>query len=326
MRQPATTCALAGMDPVAFARFLGLDAILHGQQGVIRRDQAIAAGLSRPRIDGLLRRRRWTAVLPRVYVVGGRTADPRVRVRACWLWAGDRAVIAGAAAAWWLGLSPHPPSVITVIVPPSARRDPQPGFRVIRGVVDERDADFEDWIRVTTASRTCLDLARHGDPDRLEAALRLHRTDAVRLQRTLERGRGLRGQAAARSAVAEVASNPWSPAERLAHRHLNDAGIAGWTANPPVRLRCGTRYPDIAFADIKLAIEIDGRQHHGGLDDFENDRTRHNDFVAAGWTVLHFTWRQLSEHPDRFVATVRATIDRLRAERQPATGRHMSAE
>lgn len=303
------------MQPVAFARVLGLDITLKNQNGVIRRDQAIAAGVSRARLDDLVRRGRWRAILPRVYVVGEQVDDPRVRVRACWLWAGDLSTIAGSAAAWWLGLAQVRPRTVTVIIPPTARRDLQPGVRVVRGQVDPLDTQFEDWIRVTKVARTCLDLARQAEPDGMETALRMRRTDIPRLQKSLQRASGRRGQVRARSAVEEVVKNPWSYGERLAHGHLMKAGITGWVANPPVRLRDGIRYPDVAFEDLKLAIEIDGHQHHGTREAFENDRARDNQFVEAGWTVLHFTWRQLTEHPERMIATINTTVDRLRAGR-----------
>ena len=87
--------ALALMQPVEFARMLGLGDILVGQNGVIRRDQAVAAGLNRSRIDDLVRRGRWQRLLPTVYAAGADPQDPRVRIRATWLWAGDSAAIAG---------------------------------------------------------------------------------------------------------------------------------------------------------------------------------------------------------------------------------------
>ena len=102
--------------------------------------------------------------------------------------------IAGQAAAWWLGLVPDPPATIMVIVPLAKRRDPQAGVHVVRATIDPRDADFEDWIKVTRVPRTCLDLARQDQPDRLETALRLRRTDIPRLEQSLERGRGRRGR------------------------------------------------------------------------------------------------------------------------------------
>ena len=112
----------------------------------------------------------------------------------------------------------------------------------------------------------------------------------------------------------ETAASPWSAAERLAHGHLRAAGITGWVANPPIRLRCGVRYPDIAIEDIKLAIEIDGRQHHSDPQRFEQDRQRRNAFVKEGWTVLQFTWKVINEEPDKFIRDITETIDRLRSQ------------
>lgn len=302
----------ATVEPVLYARVLGLDPILANQQGVIRRDQAVAAGLTATRIEDLVRRRKWVRILPRVYVVGV-PLSPIVKVRACWLWAGDQSAIAGSAAAWWWGLTPQAPACISVIIPKTTRRDPQPGIRVIRATVDPLDADFRDWVRVTTVARTCLDLARVGEPDRIEDALRMRRADPVKMQKSLERGRGRRGQVLARGVVAEAKTNPWSGAERLAHSHLRRAGITGWTANPPIRLRSGIRYPDIAVETIKLAVEIDGRNHHDNRLAFERDRQRRNDFIREGWTVLEFTWKVLTEQPEKFVAEIAETIARLRS-------------
>src|SRR5664279_3714027 len=298
---------------MAFARMMGLDETLKEQGGVIRRDQAIVAGVRPTRIDDLIRRGRWLRVLPRVYGVAVDPSDPVSRIRACWLWAGDRSTVAEQAAAWWLGLSRTPPTVITVIVPLHTRRSAQLGVRIVRAEVRACDVEFENWIRVTSAARTGLDLARRGLRDELETVLRVRRMDPGRLNQSLTLGRGRRGQLRARKAVDEVATNPWSAAERLAHRHLRDAGITGWTANPPIRLRCGVRYPDIAFEDIKLAVEIDGREHHSGRRDFEMSRMRHNQFVEAGWTILQFTWKDVTENPGAMVAIIRSTADRLRA-------------
>jgi hypothetical protein len=302
------------VDPVNYARVLGLEGILRGQNGVIRRDQALAAGLAPSRVDDLLRRRRWVRVLPRVYAVDVDPASPRVRIRSTWLWAGDSAVIAGQAAAWWWGLESTPPPVVNVIVPLPARRAPVQGVHIVRGRIDSRDIEFEDWIRVTSVQQTCLDLARSGRPDHLESALRMRKADVVSLQGGLDRMRGRRGRVLAAAAVNEVATNPWSFAERVAHHRLIQAGITGWVANPAVRLQCGIRHPDIAIEDIKLAIEINGRQHHTRDQDFERDHSRAAEFAMAGWTVLQFTWRQVSYEPEQFIGTVRATIDRLRAQ------------
>ena len=306
------------MDPVPFARVLGLEALLAGQDGVIRRDQALATGMTKTRIDDLVRRRKWTAVLPRVYLTGPTQMSTKIRLRACWLWAGDQSVIAESAAAWLWGIAKEPPSIITVIIPLACRRTPQTGIRVVRGMVHPRDADFQDWIGVTTVARTCLDLARAGLPDNLENALRLRRANVPKLELSLERGRGRRGQVRARQAFDEASTNPWSVAERKAHQQLIAAGITGWTANPPVRLTIGIRHPDIAIEAIKLAIEIDGREFHTKEENFENDHVRRKAFVRAGWTVLEFTVREITEDPELMIEIIKETEARLRRQQHPA--------
>ena len=224
------------MDVVGLARILGLEATLAEQNGVIRRDQARATGLTRNRVDDLVRRGRWVRALPAVYALpnpmgtietSGTSFErllPQSRIRAVWLWAGNDSVIGGDAAAWWLGLSPDPPETITVLVPPSRRLTGHPGVRVVRATVDRRDIRDHYWVRVTAPSRTCLDLARSARPDRLTDALRLRKVEQAELRRSLERSRGRRGQVRARTALREVATNPCGSGEKVAHRALIDAG------------------------------------------------------------------------------------------------------
>jgi very-short-patch-repair endonuclease len=111
-------------------------------------------------------------------------------------------------------------------------------------------------------------------------------------------------------------AEPWSMAERLAHRILHQAGITGWLANRPVVLGGRTYFLDIAFPGIRLVLEIDGREFHAKADVFESDRRRQNDLVLARFTVLRFTYRRLVEEPDQVLAEVRAGIELARLRRQ----------
>ncbi|WP_333716309.1 endonuclease domain-containing protein [Gordonia sp. (in: high G+C Gram-positive bacteria)] len=54
---------------------------------------------------------------------------------------------------------------------------------------------------------------------------------------------------------------------------------------------------DFAFPTEKLAVEIDGFGCHRDVKAFQHDRTRRNRLVAAGWTVLNYTWADLLERP-----------------------------
>lgn len=47
---------------------------------------------------------------------------------------------------------------------------------------------------------------------------------------------------------------------------------------------------DVAFPDVRLAIEVDGYEFHGKyLTDFTRDRERQNALTIAGWRILRFT-------------------------------------
>jgi very-short-patch-repair endonuclease len=286
--------------------------VLRQQNGVIRRDQAIAAGVTETALAGRVRRGNWERVLPRVFVVGVDPLDPVVRVRSAWLWAGEDCVIGGEAAAWWLGIRTDPPMLVDIWVPPHRRMSHQPNVRVRRGTVDATEQIFRNRIVVTAPERTCLDLARAGREDRLEVALRKRRTTPAQLDQSVALGRGRRGQVRARRAADEVTDNPWSKPERLVQNLFRTAGITGWQANHPVLVRGGVRYPDFLFKDIKLILEIDGREHHGSREAFEADRRRQNQLVEAGWTILRFTATQVTDEPGEVTALVRRTIKRLR--------------
>lgn len=300
------------MDPLGLALYGGLDAVLQCQRQIIRRDQALTAGIATSTLDSLVSRGRWTRLLPRVYSVGADSSDPAVRIRAGWLWAGAAATIAGPAAAWWLGLTIDPPVTVQLTVPPSQRMSHQPGYAITRARLPDGDVVLADRVAVTSPARTCLDLARTGRPDLLDEALRLGKVNQAELDCSLHSSFGARGQSRARAARDAVRDNPWSQPERAAHKLFREAGITGWTANQPVRVKDGRRFPDIAFDDIKLMVEIDGRAHHGTQQANEADFRRQNQFVRSGWTVLRFTPAELALNPDDVVAAVRETISYLR--------------
>ena len=304
------------MEPGDFAETFGLEVVLREQSGVLRRDQALRCGFSPAMIDAALRRGRWFRLLPRVYLVGGGPANAAQRVRAAWLWAGYDSVVAGAAAAWWHGIDDSEPTVVDVVVPPVRSMTVQAGIRLIRAVVDPRDVSWRDGIRVTAAARSCLDMVRWGERDLLEDGLRSRQLRVDKLYPSLARSRRRRGQRRARAAVLEVSTNPWSKAERLAHQVFRERGLSGWVANPRTRSADGTVFPDIAFEDVKLAVEIDGRRFHDLSSDaeaWERDHERELALVRAGWTVIRLTYRQLVEQPDKAVAVIREVLERLRS-------------
>ncbi len=55
---------------------------------------------------------------------------------------------------------------------------------------------------------------------------------------------------------------------------------------------------DFAYPASRLAVEFDGHDSHRTPAQLQRDLTRQNLLVAAGWTVLRFTWADVVERPE----------------------------
>ena len=71
---------------------------------------------------------------------------------------------------------------------------------------------------------------------------------------------------------------------------------------------------DAYWPRLKVVVEVDGYQAHGHWAAFQRDRARDRRLIAAGLTVLRFTWHQLTEKPLQVVAEIARTLGRRDAE------------
>ena len=75
--------------------------------------------------------------------------------------------------------------------------------------------------------------------------------------------------------------------------------------------RVPTSYkPDLANFEFKVALEADGKSHHGERRTL--DLKKDSFLNGLGWTVLRFTNGEILGDPSRVVTTVLSTISRLR--------------
>jgi very-short-patch-repair endonuclease len=77
---------------------------------------------------------------------------------------------------------------------------------------------------------------------------------------------------------------------------------------PEVNVRVGRFRVDFLWGDQRLIVEVDGWEAHRTRSAFEEDRARDVRLRLLGYTVVRFTWRQLTEHPGEVAATVRAFL------------------
>lgn len=275
------------------------------QDGVVSLAQAAAHGYSADRVQRRVREGRWRRLHPRVVLVGGHCLDDAARVRAAWLWAGDRSAVAGPAAARWHGMLPRAPAVVDVTVPAAVHVGPQPGIRLRRRDLPREDVVTVRGVRLTGVALTTLETAAvlPDGPAFFDRALQRH-VPFGEVYGAYCRGVGRRDSAGIGPLLIAAADRADSAAERIVVRLLRDAGISGWVLGHPF----GPYLIDLAFPEARLAVEIDGWAWHVDQDRFVADRRKGNALVRAGWTVLRFTWLDLTRSPGSVVAQIRAAL------------------
>lgn len=273
---------------------------------IARRDHLELSGA----LDHLLDTGRLISVLPGVYARAP-VLELEVRIAAAMAWDPDAVLVGAAAARAWFWPSLSCPTVGVAL--PRRVELCRPGFAFSKRRIPAELVAEWSGVRMTVPALTALDLCDSLGGDAIDVALQTRAATLVQLRRALDLTPGRRGNRLRRELVDESRDQPWSPPERRLHRLLRTAGIAGWRGNVTVRGSGWTCRPDVAFGDVLLAIEVDGREHHDTRAAFERDRIRQNRLVLAGWTVLRFTPTMIDSDPEGVIATIRATLARLRA-------------
>jgi hypothetical protein len=205
-------------------------------------------------------------VYPGVYVPYGVEPSARQRAIAAWLWSRRRGVIAGQSAAALLGTKWIDGTAPAELIHDS-RRPPAKLITRLEALHAEEVADI-DGVAVTNAARTAFDIGRH-TPARVQAVQRLdalaNATDvkAVEVEAVMAAHVGARGMPRLRRVLPLVDGGAESPQETLARLTLVDAGLPA----PQTQLEIFGKYGefiarvDMAYDEVKVAIEYDGPQH-----------------------------------------------------------------
>lgn len=296
-----------------------LDALAVRRAGLFTRDDAGACGFSDDQIRRRLRQGDWQVVLGRVLTRAGRTVTPLLRDRAALLAVPD-AVLAGPSAARRYGLDV--PGLRTSLIVAPERRVRLAGVSIRREPLDPADLVLIEGVLLTGPDRTVVDCVRELSPDQADLVLdRALQRKLITFDGFVTRVQTMVGQHGIRKlvmAMSRHAHGARSVAERLLVRGLRRAGIEGWRANVPVHDAEGLiGEVDFGFVEIRLAVEVDGRAWHSAGDRFQHDRERQNRLVRAGWTVLRFTWHDLTEDMDGVVRQIAAVRRRLASPTSP---------
>jgi very-short-patch-repair endonuclease len=197
---------------------------------------------------------------------------------------------------------------ITVPYGRSARRD---GIRIHRAkCIDPRDVTELDRVPISTPAFALLEVATDLGAEQFERAFDdalIKRVMTLAVARdTLGRHPGRAGSRLyAEFAVPEHGLEiTRSRAEQLMKAIVRNGGLP----MPRLNLRRGRIVPDFIWRSEKVIVEVDGYRTHGTRRAFESDRARDAKLAAAGWIVVRFTWRQLTNAPMLVLARLAQTL------------------
>jgi hypothetical protein len=289
-----------------------LDTVATGQYGLVTRRQLLAQ-LSRAQVQGRVAEGRLVPVRPGVYRCAGAPPSWEQRLLAACLAGEAVASHRSAARLWNLGGIPALRLEVTV---PLGRTLRLRGVRAHRStLLGPEWATVHRGIPVTTPARTLIDLSAVASPPRVWEAVdqglreRLITLEELRACFDLMAGRGRRRVAHFRP-ILEARQPGYDPGDSELEARvtwwLAAAGLPAPVRQHPVLVQDHRYRVDLAYPDLRIAIELDGWAHHGTRGAFDHDRERGNDLELAGWTVLRFTSRSPR---DRVVRVVRAALD-----------------
>ena len=286
--------------------------LLDRQGGLARRRDVLRAGLSRRRLDRLVRDGGLRLLTPHL-ITNVDQPRPGEPLRAAVVALQGTASHEDAALLWGMELAVTPQGR-SVTVERNRSRAAHSGTTVHRSNLRAGEREERVGIWRTSALRTVLDLCR---------SLPLHEAVAVTdsaLRRALVTVEELTGAlcelpaGAGRDRVARVLTmvdlQCGSVLESLARVLLIQAGLAPEQTQHVVRTAAGRWIGrvDFAWPSVRLVVETDGFAFHADRATYRKDRRRGNALVLAGWRVLRFSWEDVVSQPEQVVAAVRALL------------------
>jgi very-short-patch-repair endonuclease len=286
-------------------------AVARRQEGLVHRRQLHAIGITDRQIHRLTAQGCLRKLGRGVLGVAG---APATRLATLWhpvLATGG--VLASGSAAYLWGMLDEPPKVVQIAIARHRRLTSPPGVRIRRVELAHGELTRRYGLPLTARVRSALDLL--ADLDIVEATTFADRAVSQRWLTIADlRGRllaPLPGNVRICTVLRTLTDGAEAESERRLHRLLRAHGITGWTANYPVLVGGAlVARLDIAFVVHRIAIEVEGFAYHRDGDRFQRDRTRQNALVNLGWTVLRFTWQDITARPGLLIATVRSALSR----------------
>jgi very-short-patch-repair endonuclease len=278
--------------------------------GVFTRAHARECGFSAKQVRRRLASGEWQAVVGTSYALGGVRITRMIYDRAAQLSLSGSVLAAASAARVW-GI--HVPDDRTFLYVGAHGRSRLPGVVGLHTDPTPRDVRLSNGLPTTMPACAVVEslrlLPEPAAIDLLDRSLQRGWLTIDELVDRVARAKGP-GRAQLVRLVRVAVGGERSAAERRFTDLLKRAGFSGWAANVEIHDDRGlVGVADVAFRKARLVVEIDGWAFHTTPDRFQRDRVRQNRLVSAGWTVLRFTWRDLTERPRWVLRTVHQVLD-----------------
>ena len=287
----------------------------HFQAGVITRQQALRAGLSRSAITSKLKHGRWQPIYLGVYATFTGQINRQAQLWAAVLYAGKGAQLSHETAAELNGLTDRRSPLIHVTIPSVRRVIAPKGVKIhMSAHIDARAQFPRGIVPHTMVEDTIIDLVNAAETlDDMIAwvtsAFGRRLTAEGPLRRALNTYQKLRWRGQLGEVVTAAAGGAHSVLEFRYDRDVERAhGLPEARRQAPFTKPDGGRgFRDRYYAEYGLVVELDGRQAHPE-DQRGRDRRRDNDAIADGGSTLRYDWDEVTRHACATAAQVAESL------------------
>lgn len=306
-----------------------LAALGRQHHGLVRLDHAQDQDISRQVLHHRVRTGVLEAIDENIFRIAGTPCTWEQRALAAVWSQGPDAILSHRAAALLFELDGITQAPLEVLVPRWKRRGRRKGVKV-HEARDLVPTDRTTWHGIPCASvvRVLLDLpavvsARRADQVWEDALRRrLCTVDQLtdRFVQVARRGRpGTRVGRHLLEKRLEGFVPTMSEFERRVRELVVQAGLAPPVSQHPVDIGSTTVFIDLAWPELRIGIECDGRFDHGSNIQLPWDDDRQNELQLRGWFILRFTWETLVNRPEQIIDQLRRAYEH-RARLLRATG------
>jgi len=229
---------------------------------------------------------------------------------------GPTAAVSHCAAGALHGFDHFEPGPVQFLVPPGKRGSRFEGDVRSSSSLRRNDTVTVRGLRVTSATRTIVDLVWEVDRDDLAAAIdsavRMRISAPAAIERRIRELRGPRKHAAYLVGSVLRHSGGESMLERRFRELIDEHDLP--EPEPQVVFRAGRRTiarVDFYWPDHQLVVEVSGELGHASARERAADARRRNELQELGLDVFEFTFEQVMDEPASVVRLLRRRLSPL---------------